>query len=47
MLNDERSARDVMQHTYAIAGPQAEIGLLAWKEQSLLMARDPAAITVS
>jgi 4-amino-4-deoxy-L-arabinose transferase-like glycosyltransferase len=41
MLNGERSARDVMAHARAIAGPDATIGLLAWKEQNLLMARGP------
>ena len=43
MLNGDRSARDVMQHARAIAGPQATIGLLAWKEQNLLMAAGPIA----
>ncbi|MHB1056890.1 MAG: ArnT family glycosyltransferase [Rhodanobacter sp.] len=43
MLNGERSARDVMAHARAIAGPEATIGLLAWKEQDLLMARGPVA----
>jgi len=41
MLNGDRSARDVMQHARVIAGPQATIGLLAWKEQTLLMAQGP------
>src|SRR5690606_33788232 len=36
-----RSARDVMAHARAIAGPDAPIGLLAWKEQNLLMAQGP------
>ncbi len=43
MLNGERSARDVMVAARAIAGPQATIGLLAWKEQNLLMAQGPVA----
>ncbi len=43
MLNGDRSARDVMQRARAIAGPQAAIGLLAWKEQNLLMAQGPVA----
>ena len=43
MLNGDRSASDVMQHARAIAGPQATIGLLAWKEQNLLMAQGPVA----
>jgi 4-amino-4-deoxy-L-arabinose transferase-like glycosyltransferase len=41
MLNGDRSARDVMAHARAIAGPDATIGLLAWKEQNLLMAQGP------
>jgi 4-amino-4-deoxy-L-arabinose transferase-like glycosyltransferase len=41
MLNGDRSARDVMLRARAIAGPQATIGLLAWKEQNLLMAQGP------
>jgi 4-amino-4-deoxy-L-arabinose transferase-like glycosyltransferase len=43
MLNGDRSARDVMQRARSIAGPQATIGLLAWKEQNLLMAQGPVA----
>lgn len=43
MLNGDRSARDVMVHARAIAGPDATIGLLAWKEQNLLMAQGPVA----
>jgi len=41
MLNGDRSARDVMVRARAIAGPQDTIGLLAWKEQNLLMAQGP------
>lgn len=41
MLNGDRSARDVMVRARAIAGPQDTIGLLAWKEQNLLMVRGP------
>ncbi|MFC5582002.1 ArnT family glycosyltransferase [Rhodanobacter terrae] len=41
MLNGDRSARNVMLHARAIAGPDATIGLLAWKEQNLLMAQGP------
>jgi 4-amino-4-deoxy-L-arabinose transferase-like glycosyltransferase len=41
LFNGERSARDVMAHARAIAGPDATIGLLAWKEQNLLMADGP------
>jgi 4-amino-4-deoxy-L-arabinose transferase-like glycosyltransferase len=43
MLNGDRSARDVMMQARAIAGPDATIGLLAWKEQNLLMAQGPVA----
>jgi hypothetical protein len=43
MLNGDRSARDVMVQARAIAGPEATIGLLAWKEQNLLMAAGPVA----
>ena len=43
MLNGDRSSRDVMQRARAIAGPQDTIGLLAWKEQNLLMAQGPVA----
>ena len=41
MLNGGRSALDVMVRARAIAGPDATIGLLAWKEQNLLMAQGP------
>ncbi|WP_254063247.1 glycosyltransferase family 39 protein [Rhodanobacter sp. L36] len=41
LLNDDRSARDVMTRARAIAGPVATIGLVAWKEQNLLMAQGP------
>ena len=39
MLNGARSASDVMAKARTIAGPDATIGLLAWKEQNLLMAQ--------
>ncbi len=41
MLNGDRSAHDVMVQARTIAGPDANIGLLAWKEQNLLMAEGP------
>jgi 4-amino-4-deoxy-L-arabinose transferase-like glycosyltransferase len=41
LLNDSSSARGVMRHAREIAGPQAEIGLIGWKEQNLLMATGP------
>lgn len=43
MLNGDRSALDVMVQARRIAGPQASIGLVAWKEQNLLMAQGPVA----
>lgn len=43
MLNGDRSSLDVMQRARAVAGPQATIGLLGWKEQNLLMAQGPMA----
>ncbi len=41
LLNDSSSARAVMHRAREIAGPDAEIGLVAWKEQNLLMAEGP------
>lgn len=41
MLNGAHSASDVMVRARVIAGPEATIGLVAWKEQNLLMARGP------
>jgi 4-amino-4-deoxy-L-arabinose transferase-like glycosyltransferase len=41
LLNDSSSARGVMQRARAIAGADAEIGLIGWKEQNLLMASGP------
>ena len=43
MLNGDRSAQSVMVRARAIAGSDATIGLLAWKEQNLLMAQGPIA----
>ncbi|MEP6898660.1 MAG: glycosyltransferase family 39 protein, partial [Rhodanobacter sp.] len=43
MLNGDRSAREVMTRARILAGPDATIGLLAWKEQNLLMAQGPVA----
>jgi hypothetical protein len=42
LLDDENSAREVMQRARAMAGG-AEIGLVAWKEQNLLQAMGPTA----
>ncbi len=43
VLNDASSARGVMAAAGARIGPDAELGLVAWKEQNLLMADRPAA----
>ncbi len=42
LITDERSARAVMQQAGAMMGPDAELALLSWKEQNLLMADRPA-----
>jgi 4-amino-4-deoxy-L-arabinose transferase-like glycosyltransferase len=44
VINDSRSARGVMQQAGAVIGPDAELGLLSWKEQNLLMADRPATV---
>jgi 4-amino-4-deoxy-L-arabinose transferase-like glycosyltransferase len=44
LLNDSSSARGLMQAVGRRIGPDAELGLVAWKEQNLLMA-DRAATT--
>lgn len=41
LLNDSSSAKGVMRHARELAGPGVEIGLVAWKEQNLLMADGP------
>ena len=41
LLNDSSSARGVMNRARALAGAQAEIGLVGWREQNLLMATGP------
>jgi 4-amino-4-deoxy-L-arabinose transferase-like glycosyltransferase len=41
LLNDSSSARGVMLRARDIAGPEAQIGLVGWKEQNLLMAVGP------
>ncbi|TWH17785.1 MULTISPECIES: ArnT family glycosyltransferase [Pseudoxanthomonas] len=43
LLNDASSARGVMAAAGRRIGPEAELGLVAWKEQNLLMADRPAA----
>ena len=42
LLNDSSSAAGVMRRTGEIIGPNAELGLVAWKEQNLLHADRPA-----
>ncbi|WP_226469509.1 ArnT family glycosyltransferase [Luteimonas panaciterrae] len=42
LLNDSSSARGLMQSVGQRIGPRAELGLVAWKEQNLLMADRPA-----
>jgi hypothetical protein len=41
LLNDSSSAAGVMRRARELAGPTAEIGMVAWKEQNLLMAQGP------
>jgi 4-amino-4-deoxy-L-arabinose transferase-like glycosyltransferase len=42
VLNDSSSSRGVMQEAARRIGPDAELALVAWKEQNLLMADRPA-----
>ncbi|HZH44039.1 MAG TPA: glycosyltransferase family 39 protein [Lysobacter sp.] len=42
LLNRSTSAADVMTRAGRLIGPHAELGLVAWKEQNLLMADRPA-----
>lgn len=44
VLNDGSSAVGVMRKAGQIAGPDAEIALVAWKEQNLLMADRPVQV---
>jgi hypothetical protein len=44
LINDTRSARGVMQQAGAMIEADAELGLLSWKEQNLLMADRPATV---
>jgi len=41
LLNDSSSAAGVMKRARALAGADTEIGLVAWKEQNLLMLQGP------
>ncbi|MDR2011503.1 MAG: glycosyltransferase family 39 protein [Rhodanobacter sp.] len=41
LLNDGSSAKGIMRHARELAGVDTEIGLVAWKEQNLLMAEGP------
>ncbi len=43
LLNDSSSARGLMSEVGQRIGPQAELGLVAWREQNLLMADRPVA----
>ncbi|MEP6881488.1 MAG: glycosyltransferase family 39 protein [Dokdonella sp.] len=38
VMNDSTSAAKIMREAGAVAGPSAEIGLVGWKEQNLLLA---------
>lgn len=42
LLNDSSSGRGLMREVGRRIGPNAELGLVAWKEQNLLMADRPA-----
>ena len=42
LLNDSSSARGLMRQAGDMIGPNAELGLVAWKEQNLLLADRPA-----
>ena len=44
LLNDASSSRGLMQAVGQRIGPQAELALVAWKEQNLLMADRPARV---
>ncbi len=41
LMNGARSARNVMHRARVLAGPGTTLGLVAWKEQNLLMAQGP------
>ncbi|WP_287598960.1 glycosyltransferase family 39 protein [Thermomonas sp.] len=43
LLNDGSSSRGLMREVGAAIGPDAELGLVGWREQQLLMADRPAA----
>ncbi|WP_256645875.1 ArnT family glycosyltransferase [Thermomonas paludicola] len=43
LLNDGSSSRGLMHEVGAAIGPDAELGLVGWREQQLLMADRPAA----
>ena len=43
LLNDGSSSRGLMREVGVAIGPQAELGLVGWREQQLLMADRPAA----
>ncbi len=41
LVNDASSAAGLMRKARTLAGPDTELGLVAWKEQNLLMAQGP------
>jgi hypothetical protein len=41
LFNDSSSAAGIMRRAREMAGADSEIGLVAWKEQNLLMAQGP------
>ena len=43
LLNDGSSSRGLMRHVGQTIGPHAQLGLVGWREQQLLMADRPAA----
>jgi 4-amino-4-deoxy-L-arabinose transferase-like glycosyltransferase len=43
LLNGDRSAGEIMQRARAAVGADTTLGLVAWKEQNLLMAQGPVA----
>lgn len=40
-LDGESSSRDLMREVRELAGPETEVGLVAWREQNLLQAQGP------
>jgi hypothetical protein len=44
ILNPDRSSLDVMREARAAGGPERTVGLVAWKEQNLLMIQGPVTV---